>query len=229
MKITKKQEQLLSYALIAIIVISLANFGISMTKKSKQAKIDSINELINKEEQKNANLIASYNTLESENNEIISETEKIGVSEDGSGEFGKVEYMYTDEYLTSFKNNLSKLKKDKTLFTALPLEDQLYSVIYTRNSDTSMDSMLTAERKGFGPDYTYTITDHSQDNMATLSKTNNLHESLDIFLFGPFGLVLDYNKETKLLNDSIEISRRDIQHSGLGSIEFNLSYFRLSN
>lgn len=226
MKITKKQEQLLSYILIAIICISLVNFAMTVSQKKKQAKIDHVKSLLTKEKSDNTNLRNELDFLDSKNTDIQNETNNINVSHDGSGEFGEVEYIYEDNYLTDFRDNMKNLNNDNSLYTALPLEDQLYNVIYTRDSDTSLNSILTAEAKGFGPGYTYTISDRTTQNIATIKKTNDLNETYDIFLFGPFGLVLDYNTKTNLLNHSVEIGRREMQHTGLGSLEFNLSYLK---
>lgn len=213
--INQKREKTISYVLIAIIVISLANFGFKINQKNNSRNLDKLYTAVNKLQEENSDLSNQQYELESTNDDIKYDNEHL---QNNSGQNVDLK-KYTKENRDAISKQVDLMEKDKLIFTALPLNNQLEALSNTILSGMSghysyySDSTLES----------YTIEEVESDKILVFKDKEDKNQTYEIFLFGPYGAVLHFDKKT--LQDEYKVGMRD---SNLADLSFSgdLSYLR---
>lgn len=213
--INQKLEKTISYVLIAIIVISLANFGFKINQKNNSRNLDKLYTAANKFQEENNDLANQQYELESTNETIKYESENLQNNGSENVDLKK----YTKENRDAISKQVDLMEKDKLIFTALPLNNQLEVI-----SDTILSGM--SGHYSYYADKTldnYTIEEVESDKILVFKDKEDKNQTYEIFLFGPYGAVLHFDKKT--LQDEYKVGMRD---SNLADLSFSgdLSYLR---
>lgn len=198
--ISKKYDKILSYVLIAIILISVVNFGFNQIIKYDIKKLGTGNAVIAELEEVNEKIMDEQYDLENQNESLINET----LSFQGNPEGELAAEIYTKENRDEIKKQLALMEENKLIFTALPRNQQL------ENIATSTIAGMSGNYSDYGQstlERYYTMEETDQDNIVVLRDKEDKAQSYDIFLFGPYGAVLHF--DDNILEDEYKAGMRD--------------------
>ncbi|UUV98879.1 hypothetical protein [Vagococcus luciliae] len=105
-------------------------------------------------------------------------------------------YWYNEQTYNEFKNNIKEMKKNEKVYSALPKDTQIFKV---------MRDVLPEHEQIGGIQYqTYFTKDTSvTDDVISLHKSFGSKDGYDLFMFGPYALVLSFDDNSNKFNSEV--------------------------
>jgi len=190
----EKYLKYMSIILKGLCVWSLVIFALNMFGNQEKQASKKLSDKIAQE----AKEISKYQELQSE---VVQLEEQNRTHEVVNGA-DDLMYWYNEQTYNEFKENIKEMKKNEKVYSALPEDNQIFKV---------MRDVLPEHEQIGGIQYQTYFTKETKmtENIISLHKSFGTKDTFDLFMFGPYALVLSFDGSGDKFNTEVTMTGID--------------------